>query len=69
MRDARQKAGALVDRLLREQAEIETNSPSIPADALERGRAAMSRAVDAARRTLAAIDAALAQDDSRTELN
>ncbi len=59
LRDARQKAAALVDRLVQEQAAVEANPPSISPEAMTEGRAAMARAIDAARRTVNAIDAAL----------
>jgi hypothetical protein len=71
LRDAREKARALVDRLVQEQAEVEKNPPAIAAADLAEGRAAMARAVAAARRTLQAIDAALAVsgDDSSSRWN
>jgi hypothetical protein len=60
LRDAREKARILIERLVREQAEIEANPPAISPEALTEGRTAMARAVAAARRTLEAIDAAIA---------
>ncbi len=58
--EARNKARSLFDHLLLEQAQVNQNPPKISPKALAEGRHAMSRAVDAARRTLEAIEAAIA---------
>ncbi len=57
---AREKAGTLLERLIAEQAQIEKNPPKISPEALAEGRQAMANAIAAARRTVDAIEAAIA---------
>jgi hypothetical protein len=57
--EARVRAEKLLNHLVAEQAEIEKNPPKISAEALVEGRAAMAKAIDAARRTVEAIEAAI----------
>jgi hypothetical protein len=59
--EARVRAEKLLNHLVAEQAEIEKNPPKISAEALTEGRAAMAKAIAAARRTVEAIDAAIAE--------
>lgn len=61
MRQARQKATALLDNLLRQQTELDANPPGIDAQKLAQGQFAVRQAVDAARRTLRGIDHAMQQ--------
>ena len=58
--DAREKARRLLDQLLHDQARLLANPPSIPPEDLEQGKTALANAVAAARRTVAALDAAAA---------
>ena len=57
---AREKAGKLMEQLIAEQAKIERDPPKISPEALAEGRQAMAHAIAAARRTIEAIDAAIA---------
>ena len=57
---ARQRAEKLLGELLQQQAELDANPPSIPADKLIQGRAALQNAIAAARRMVQSLDAALA---------
>lgn len=59
IRQARDKAAVLVEKLVQQQAEIEANPPNIDAPSLAKGRLAMQNAIDAARRTLDSIDQAM----------
>lgn len=58
--DARAKAQLMIERLVEQQAQIEANPPKISPENLAAGRQAMNNAIAAARRTLAAIEAAIA---------
>ena len=57
---AREKATRLLEQLISQQASIEKNPPKIEPDALAEGRQAMANAIAAARRTLQAIESAIA---------
>ena len=59
--EARVRAEKLLNHLVAEQAEIDKNPPKISPEALVEGRAAMAKAIAAARRTVEAIDAAIAE--------
>jgi hypothetical protein len=56
--EARAKAERLVRELEARQAEVEANPPDLPAENLAMGRMAMTNAVAAAKRALAALDEA-----------
>ena len=53
------RAKTLLERLIVEQAQIERDPPKIAPEALAEGRAAMAKAIAAARRTVEAIESAL----------
>ena len=54
----REKAEKLLNQLEAEQAEIEKNPPKISTEAMAEGRAAMSQAIAAAKRTIEALEMA-----------
>ncbi|MGH7214110.1 MAG: hypothetical protein ACREIT_05045 [Tepidisphaeraceae bacterium] len=56
---ARAKAQKIIDELVKQQAEVEANPPKIAPEKLAQGRQAMTNALAAARRALAAIDDAM----------
>jgi hypothetical protein len=56
--EARVKAEHLLAELLKQQAEVEANPPALPADQLTKGRYAMQKAIDSARRALKSLDEA-----------
>jgi hypothetical protein len=64
--DAGFRARALLDDLLRQQAEIDASPPALTPAQLEAGRQAFRNSVDAARRMLHSIDHALARADKQT---
>lgn len=65
--DARSRAQKLVDELQRQQAELDRPQARLTPEQLRLGRAAMQDAVTSARRTLAAIEAALVSPDEPPE--
>jgi len=50
----------LLEKLIVEQAQIDKNPPKISPEAMEHGRQAMANAIASARRTMEALDAAIA---------
>jgi len=61
---ARSAARRLVEELKQKLAEVEANPPQISPQQLAEGRHAMQKAIAAAERTLAALEAAAAIDQS-----
>jgi hypothetical protein len=60
LRDARQRTRELLDRLLHQQAELESFPSMLPAETMHEGRIALQGAIDSARAMLQSIDDALA---------
>jgi hypothetical protein len=66
---AREKSTKLLEHLIAEQARMEKNPPKIEPEALAEGRQAMANAIAAARRTLQAIESAIATAPDGPDLN
>lgn len=64
LHDARRRAAALLEDLLRQQAELDASPPPISEADLAAGRQALAKAVAAARQLLDNLDAAEAANDS-----
>lgn len=58
LKQALEKAESLVQKLRQQQAEVEANPPNLPPKQLAAGREALSNAIAAAERTMAALHAA-----------
>jgi len=58
--EARTRAAGLLADLEGRQADLDANPPELPSEKLALGRAAMQKAIDAARRTVESLDSALA---------
>lgn len=76
LNEAIQRAKRLVAELNLRQAEVQANPPHLPPDKLAEGRQAMTKALEAARRTLKALEEAreiaagdIAQSASEPESN
>jgi hypothetical protein len=59
LREARAKAGSLLEQLRRKQAELDASPPSIDRERLAQGQLAMQKAVEAASRTVSSLDDAI----------
>ena len=58
--EARQRAGKLLDEMLRQQADLLKNPPKhLEAQQIEMGKTAMQKAIDSARRAVQSLDDAL----------
>ena len=67
LQSAREKAGTLLNELLRRQADLGKNPPDLAPDDLERGRMAMQKAIEAARRMVQNLEDALRQTSVSTD--
>jgi hypothetical protein len=65
--EARAKGEHLLAALLKQQAEVEANPPTLPPEQLAQGRVAFGKAIASARRMLKSLDGA--QKISATDMN